>query len=105
MILSGQLHELGAVDMLSHVAAMLNGHHTVLGSMQNEGRGSDHVQHRANVAVVCHTQEGHRGAGACRLTLVSCPPLSHLWIVRVASRNRTEHHTSSPLFVDPIEQL
>src|SRR5262249_358877 len=97
MILSGQLHELGAVDMLSHVAAMANGHHTILGSMQDEGRGPDHVQDSANVAVVCHTQEGHRGAGACRLTLVSCPPLPHLRIIRVVSRNRTEHHTGSPL--------
>src|SRR5215468_6643119 len=105
MILSGQLHELGAVDVLSHVAAMTNGHHTVLGSMQDEGRRSDRVQDRANVDVVCHTEEGNRGAGACRLTLVSCPPLPHLWIIRVASRNRTEHHAGSPLLVDPIEQL
>src|SRR5215472_14545881 len=105
MILSGQLHELGAVDVLSHVAAMTNGHHTVLGSMQDERRGSDHVQDRANVTVICHTQEGHRGARAYRLTLVSCPPLSHPWIIRVASRNRTEHHAGSPLLVDPIEQL
>src|SRR5438128_783317 len=97
MILSGQLHELGALDALSHVAAVANWHHAVLGSMQDEGRGPDRVQDRANVAVVRHTQEGNRGAGACRLALVSCPPLPHLWIIREACRDRTEHHAGSPL--------
>src|SRR5215468_8094752 len=104
MVLPWQLHELGALDMLGHVAAMGNWHVTVLGPMQDEGRGPDRSQDGANVAVVGHTQEGHRGPGACRgAGVVPTTPAS---VDRPCGLpDGTEHHARSPLSVNTIEQL